>query len=165
MTFCSCAFRLLSSVALQVPSCLVFVFQELMQTFLPKYLSIQLNQIQLYPPSFRVLTILMCLTMSPPYVVSPMSLVLAPSLSLRKADGFILDCLFKSCIHLRLTCCFDHQEARLKQLDIRDKEKKHIPPWKLYDALKPGTIILTDISLHCYIYPKKTPQQGRPQDN
>ena len=34
LTFCSCAFRLLSSVALQVPSCLVFVFQELMQTFL-----------------------------------------------------------------------------------------------------------------------------------
>ena len=50
---------------------------------------------------------------------------------------------------------FDHREARLKQLDIRDEEKKLIAPWKLYDALKPGTMILADISLHCYIYPKK----------
>ena len=55
--------------------------------------------------------------------------------------------------------CFDHREARLKQLDIHDEEKKLIPPWKLYDALKPGTIILADISLHCYIYPKKTPNE------
>lgn len=39
------------------------------------------------------------------------------------------------------------------------KKKKLIPPWKLYDALKPGTIILADISLHCYIYPKKTPNE------
>ena len=34
-----------------------------------------------------------------------------------------------------------------------------IPPWKLYEALKPGTIILADVSLHCYIYPKKTPNE------
>ena len=58
-----------ASIALQVPSCLVFVFQELMQTF------IQLNPDQLYPLSFCALT--MCLAMSRPYVVLPMLLVQA----------------------------------------------------------------------------------------
>ena len=50
---------------------------------------------------------------------------------------------------------FDHREARLKQLDIRDEEKKLIAPWKLYDSLESGAMILADISLHCYIYSKK----------
>ena len=49
-----------------------------------------------------------------------------------------------------------HQLAQLKQLDIRGSDKKLIPPWKLYDALKPGMLILTDVSLHCYVYNKKT---------
>jgi len=30
---------------------------------------------------------------------------------------------------------------------------------KLYEALKPGTIILADVSLHCYIYPQKDPNE------
>jgi hypothetical protein len=55
--------------------------------------------------------------------------------------------------------CFDHQEARLKQLDVCQKDRKLVPPWKLYDTLKPGTVILADVSLHCYIYPKKTPNE------
>ena len=44
------------------------------------------------------------------------------------------------------------------------RKKKLIPPWKLYNALKPGTIILTNILLHCYIYLKKN-QQGWLQGN
>jgi hypothetical protein len=36
-----------------------------------------------------------------------------------------------------------------------------IPLWKLYEALKPDTIILADVSLHCYIYSKKTPNEDR----
>ena len=52
--------------------------------------------------------------------------------------------------------CFNHQLAQLKQLHIRGTDGKLVPPWKLYEALKPGTFILADISLHCYVYNKKT---------
>ena len=55
--------------------------------------------------------------------------------------------------------CFNHQEARLKQLDIHDDRNRLIPPWKLYKVLKLDTLILADVSLHCYIYPKKTPNE------
>src|ERR1700685_166313 len=52
--------------------------------------------------------------------------------------------------------CFNHQLAQLKQLNIHRLDKKLVPLWKLYDALKPGTLILANISLHCYVYNKKT---------
>ncbi|KAG6827289.1 hypothetical protein H0H92_012474 [Tricholoma furcatifolium] len=40
---------------------------------------------------------------------------------------------------------------KLVQLDIMDGDNKLIAPWKFYDALKPGTLILANCSLHCFI--------------
>ncbi|KAJ7911255.1 hypothetical protein B0H13DRAFT_2272077 [Mycena leptocephala] len=45
---------------------------------------------------------------------------------------------------------FNHIKAKLVQLDVRDAHNNLIPPWKHYDALKPGTLILALCSLHCY---------------
>ncbi|KAJ7933882.1 hypothetical protein B0H13DRAFT_2500648 [Mycena leptocephala] len=45
---------------------------------------------------------------------------------------------------------FNHVKAKLVQLDVRDAKNNLIPPWKFYDALKPGTLILALCSLHCY---------------
>jgi hypothetical protein len=45
---------------------------------------------------------------------------------------------------------FNHSKAKLVQLDVRDAKNNLIPPWKFYDALKPGTLILAMCSLHCY---------------
>jgi hypothetical protein len=36
------------------------------------------------------------------------------------------------------------------QLDVRDVNNNLIPPWKFYDALKPGTLVLALVSLHCF---------------
>jgi len=37
--------------------------------------------------------------------------------------------------------CFNHQKAQLKRSGIWAKDRKLIPPWKLYEVLKPGTLI------------------------
>ncbi|KAJ6451380.1 hypothetical protein C8R47DRAFT_998517 [Mycena vitilis] len=46
---------------------------------------------------------------------------------------------------------FAHKKAKLVQLDVRDKSNALIPPWKFYDALKPGTLVLALVSLHCFV--------------
>jgi hypothetical protein len=46
---------------------------------------------------------------------------------------------------------FNHTINKLTQLDIVDEEDQLIPPWKMYDALKPGTLILANCSLHCFL--------------
>jgi len=48
--------------------------------------------------------------------------------------------------------CFQHQKALLKQLDVRNTIGNLIPPWGLYDALRPGTLILATVTLHCYVF-------------
>ncbi|KAJ7019077.1 hypothetical protein C8F04DRAFT_976195, partial [Mycena alexandri] len=45
---------------------------------------------------------------------------------------------------------FNHQKAKLVQLDVRDVKNELIPPWKFYDALRPGTLVLCLVSLHCF---------------
>ncbi|KAJ7033615.1 hypothetical protein C8F04DRAFT_1184056 [Mycena alexandri] len=45
---------------------------------------------------------------------------------------------------------FNHVKAKLVQLDIRDMDKELIPPWKIYQELKPGTLVLALCSLHCF---------------
>ncbi|KAJ7633385.1 hypothetical protein DFH06DRAFT_991055 [Mycena polygramma] len=45
---------------------------------------------------------------------------------------------------------FNHNKAKLVQQDVRDIKNNLIPPWKLYDALRPGTLILILVSLHCF---------------
>jgi hypothetical protein len=46
---------------------------------------------------------------------------------------------------------FNHVKAKLVQLDVRDVANNLIPPWKFYDALKPGTLVLALVSLHCFV--------------
>ncbi|KAJ7883230.1 hypothetical protein B0H14DRAFT_2565020 [Mycena olivaceomarginata] len=42
--------------------------------------------------------------------------------------------------------------AQLQQLDISDAENKLIPPWKNYDPLRPGSLILALVSIHMYTF-------------
>ncbi|KAJ7643206.1 hypothetical protein B0H17DRAFT_959854 [Mycena rosella] len=46
---------------------------------------------------------------------------------------------------------FNHVKAKLVQLDVRDTQNDLIGPWKFYDALKPGTLVLVLASLHCFV--------------
>ncbi|KAJ6473623.1 hypothetical protein C8R47DRAFT_987327 [Mycena vitilis] len=46
---------------------------------------------------------------------------------------------------------FNHTKAKLVQQDIRDVQNNLIPPWKIYDALRPGTLVLLLVSLHCFL--------------
>ncbi|KAJ7720692.1 hypothetical protein B0H16DRAFT_1432279 [Mycena metata] len=48
---------------------------------------------------------------------------------------------------------FNHVKAKLVQLNIRDINKELIPPWKIYQELKPGTLVLALCSLHCFNMP------------
>lgn len=45
---------------------------------------------------------------------------------------------------------FQHPKAKLIQLDYRDINKKLIAPWKTYEALKPGTVVLVDAVVNCW---------------
>ncbi|KAJ7042848.1 hypothetical protein C8F04DRAFT_915583, partial [Mycena alexandri] len=45
---------------------------------------------------------------------------------------------------------FNHSKAKLVQLDVRDTKNELIPPWKFYEALRPGTLVLCLVSLHCF---------------
>jgi len=45
---------------------------------------------------------------------------------------------------------FKHVHAKLVQLDIRDENDMLIPPWDMYDNLRPGTVVLIDASLVCW---------------
>ena len=45
---------------------------------------------------------------------------------------------------------FKHVHAKLVQLDIRDENDTLIPPWDMYDNLRPGTVVLIDASLVCW---------------
>lgn len=50
---------------------------------------------------------------------------------------------------------FDLTHNKLAQLDVRDENNELIPPWKFYDALRPGTLILANVSLHCFVMKEK----------
>lgn len=45
---------------------------------------------------------------------------------------------------------FNHTKAKLVQLDVRDIKNELIPPWEFYEALRPGTLVLCLVSLHCF---------------
>ncbi|KAJ7601313.1 hypothetical protein DFH06DRAFT_1353404 [Mycena polygramma] len=51
---------------------------------------------------------------------------------------------------------FNHNKAKLVQHDIRDVQNNLIPPWKLYEALRPGTLVLLLVSLHCFLMSDET---------
>ncbi|KAJ7130747.1 hypothetical protein C8R43DRAFT_957109 [Mycena crocata] len=46
---------------------------------------------------------------------------------------------------------FNHIKSKLVQLDVRDISNELIAPWKFYDALRPGTLVLILVSLHCFL--------------
>ncbi|KAJ7715806.1 hypothetical protein B0H16DRAFT_1804808 [Mycena metata] len=56
---------------------------------------------------------------------------------------------------------FNHVKAKLVQLDIRDINKELIPPWKIYQELKPGTLVLALCSLHCFNMPDTFGKEAR----
>lgn len=45
---------------------------------------------------------------------------------------------------------FKHVNAKLVQLDIRDEDDNLIPPWDMFDKLRPGTMVLIDATLVCW---------------
>ncbi|KAJ7148131.1 hypothetical protein C8R43DRAFT_889112 [Mycena crocata] len=45
---------------------------------------------------------------------------------------------------------FNHVKGKLIQLDVRDASNALIPPWKFYDELKTGTLVLIHASFHCF---------------
>lgn len=44
---------------------------------------------------------------------------------------------------------------KLIQLDVRGVDNKLIPPWKFYEELRPGTLILANCSLHVFLMENK----------
>lgn len=46
---------------------------------------------------------------------------------------------------------FDLNHNKLVQLDIRDEDNELVPAWKFYEVLRPGTLILANVSLHCFV--------------
>lgn len=46
---------------------------------------------------------------------------------------------------------FDLAHNKLVQLDVRDEDNNLVPAWKFYEVLRPGTLILANVSLHCFI--------------
>jgi hypothetical protein len=44
---------------------------------------------------------------------------------------------------------FRHKSARLVQRDIRNMNGDLIPPWKTYEELRPGTLVLMKVSFYC----------------
>ncbi|KAG2003490.1 hypothetical protein CC2G_004091 [Coprinopsis cinerea AmutBmut pab1-1] len=43
--------------------------------------------------------------------------------------------------------------ARLNQPDVRDVAGDIVPPWLFWDKLRPGTVVLINATLHCYVMP------------
>lgn len=50
---------------------------------------------------------------------------------------------------------FDLTYNKLVQLDVRDENNDLIPAWKFYEALRPGTLVLANVSLHCFVMKEK----------
>lgn len=55
-----------------------------------------------------------------------------------------------------------HKTSKLVQLDIYDINDNLVPPWKMWDVLRPGTVILANCSLHCFIMKDKFKDQKVP---
>ncbi|KAJ7216231.1 hypothetical protein C8J57DRAFT_1255321 [Mycena rebaudengoi] len=53
---------------------------------------------------------------------------------------------------------YKHVKAKLVQHDIRDATNSNndlIPPWEIYNCLKPGTLVLCNVSLHIFHFTDK----------
>ncbi|KAJ7677863.1 hypothetical protein DFH06DRAFT_1121427 [Mycena polygramma] len=56
---------------------------------------------------------------------------------------------------------FNHTKAKLVQQDVRDVNNNLIPPWKIYEALRPGTLVLVLVSLHCFLMNDENSKEPR----
>ncbi|KAJ6461570.1 hypothetical protein C8R47DRAFT_1080539 [Mycena vitilis] len=56
---------------------------------------------------------------------------------------------------------FNHTKAKLVQQDVRDVQNNLIPPWKIYEALRPGTLVLLLVSLHCFLMNDENSKEPR----
>ncbi|KAJ7840655.1 hypothetical protein B0H13DRAFT_1910629 [Mycena leptocephala] len=56
---------------------------------------------------------------------------------------------------------FQHTNAKLVQLDIRDAENKLIPPWKQYSALRPGSFVLVLATIHIFVFKDASNDRNR----
>ncbi|KAJ7934654.1 hypothetical protein B0H13DRAFT_2484977 [Mycena leptocephala] len=56
---------------------------------------------------------------------------------------------------------FQHINAKLVQLDIRDADNKLIPPWKQYSALRPGSFVLVLATIHIFIFKDASNDRSR----
>jgi hypothetical protein len=56
---------------------------------------------------------------------------------------------------------FQHTNAKLVQLDIRDAENKLIPPWKQYSALRSGSFVLVLATIHIFVFKDASNDRNR----
>lgn len=52
---------------------------------------------------------------------------------------------------------FQQTHSMLVQLDVRDVNNALIPVWDFYKALRPGTLVLANCSLHCFLLKDSNP--------
>ena len=45
---------------------------------------------------------------------------------------------------------FQNQGSKLVQHEVLDINHQLIPPWKQYEALRMGTLIMATVTLHCF---------------
>jgi hypothetical protein len=51
--------------------------------------------------------------------------------------------------------CFQLKNSLLLQYDVRDINGKLVAPWDFHKVLRPGTVVLADSTLHCFVMPNK----------
>lgn len=56
---------------------------------------------------------------------------------------------------------FEHVNTKLIQHDIRDIEENLIAPWDAYEALCPGTVVLIEATLKCWIFAEEKGDETR----
>ncbi|KAJ6460670.1 hypothetical protein C8R47DRAFT_915875, partial [Mycena vitilis] len=56
---------------------------------------------------------------------------------------------------------FNLIKNKLVQHDIRDIRGALVPPWKIYEELRPGTLVLVLVSLHCFKMGDESNKDGR----
>ncbi|KAJ8503416.1 hypothetical protein ONZ45_g10877 [Pleurotus djamor] len=50
---------------------------------------------------------------------------------------------------------FQLKSHKLAQQSFYDMDNALIPPWKVYEELRPGTLVLAHVSLHCFVNPSE----------
>ncbi|KAJ7891180.1 hypothetical protein B0H13DRAFT_1524774, partial [Mycena leptocephala] len=56
---------------------------------------------------------------------------------------------------------FNLVKNKLVQHDIRDVHSNLVPPWKIYEALRPGTLVLVLVTLHCFVMKDDSSKEPR----